>query len=435
MEAGEKQSELPSPHPEQHENEKPEHDVQAELPMGSMMSMPMSMDMMSMMTVPPPPLGMQAAGDLGTLPALGLGSSNSVQGMPLPSVPMPVMPTLGPQQPLPPTMMPGVPDPMLSMPAPSMQPMGLQELSDADIAMMYVVQKSDPSSGSVHYEYDGRSFDTKAQFVRHFQQTQGEFLNNYRAQMAHVAAVYRHMNGLSAGSMGPDVPVVPRPRKRRKKRDDPSNVYECDHAGCGARFKSSSALYKHRKIHTGLRPFVCTITETCRKSFYSLNDLYTHYRTHTGEKPLRCRYGCDRMFSSYNGRLRHEKQHKATLFEKKPFLCEANGVKSPPFASCRVTQTYDAGACCYFYFGFSFKGLEDPIGIFSQVEADARDEVLKQGGSLSHHHGVGKVRKQWMSETITPTGIAMLQGVKRAVDPRNVFANANLFDVQPVSSL
>ncbi|KTG36183.1 hypothetical protein cypCar_00038370, partial [Cyprinus carpio] len=56
----------------------------------------------------------------------------------------------------------------------------------------------------------------------------------------------------------------------------------------------------------------------------------------------------------------------------------------------RVTQTYDAGACVYFYFAFNYRGLSDPVHIYEQVEVcthAAREEILANGGSLSHHHG------------------------------------------------
>lgn len=56
--------------------------------------------------------------------------------------------------------------------------------------------------------------------------------------------------------------------------------------------------------------------------------------------------------------------------------CEEKGIPYRPIAACRVTQTYDTGACVYFYFAFVFRGVEDPVRKFSEVEADARDEVL-----------------------------------------------------------
>ena len=89
-------------------------------------------------------------------------------------------------------------------------------------------------------------------------------------------------------------------------------------------------------------------------------------------------------------------------------------MKKTPFVSCRVTQAYDTGAAVYFYFGFSWVGLDDPELAFTrvshllplmltplspkclslvhlQVEQAARDEILAHGGSLSHHHGMFRV--------------------------------------------
>ncbi|NWI26724.1 ADAS protein, partial [Sula dactylatra] len=34
----------------------------------------------------------------------------------------------------------------------------------------------------------------------------------------------------------------------------------------------------------------------------------------------------------------------------------------------RVTQTYDAGACVYFYFAFNYRGISDPVHVYEQIE-------------------------------------------------------------------
>lgn len=34
----------------------------------------------------------------------------------------------------------------------------------------------------------------------------------------------------------------------------------------------------------------------------------------------------------------------------------------------RVTQTYDAGACVYFYLAFNYTGVSDPMGAFEEIE-------------------------------------------------------------------
>lgn len=114
------------------------------------------------------------------------------------------------------------------------------------------------------------------------------------------------------------------------------------------------------------------------------------------------------------------------------------GITTKPFVSCRVTQTYDSGSCVYFYFGFSFKGLENPVEKFTAVEHGAREEILECGGSISHHHGVGKHRKDFMERSVNPIGIQILRGIKKIIDPKNIFANGNLIDLEneiPRSSL
>jgi alkyldihydroxyacetonephosphate synthase len=61
--------------------------------------------------------------------------------------------------------------------------------------------------------------------------------------------------------------------------------------------------------------------------------------------------------------------------------------------------------------------------LYNEVEAAARDEILASGGSLSHHHGIGKIRRRWMNQSIGESGIGMLSAVKSYIDPKNIFAS------------
>ncbi|XP_013772672.2 alkyldihydroxyacetonephosphate synthase, peroxisomal-like [Limulus polyphemus] len=105
---------------------------------------------------------------------------------------------------------------------------------------------------------------------------------------------------------------------------------------------------------------------------------------------------------------------------------EVHGLPYQPFISYRVTQTYDVGACIYFYMGINTRGLPDPIHVYEELEAAARDEILACGGSVSHHHGIGKIRKRWLKQSVSGVGLGMMRAVKEYVDPNNVFANGNL---------
>lgn len=97
-----------------------------------------------------------------------------------------------------------------------------------------------------------------------------------------------------------------------------------------------------------------------------------------------------------------------------------------PFICCRVTQTYDAGCVVYFYFAFNYRNQRSPVAVYEEIEAVARDEIVACGGSVSHHHGVGKLRTRWFEGTVSAAGVRLYRAAKGALDPNNVFAMTNL---------
>lgn len=94
--------------------------------------------------------------------------------------------------------------------------------------------------------------------------------------------------------------------------------------------------------------------------------------------------------------------------------------------SCRVTQTYDAGCCVYFYMAFNYKNISNPVETYETIEHIAREEILASGGSLSHHHGVGKLRSYFYSEAVGKMGVSLYRAAKAHLDPHNIFAAGNL---------
>ena len=73
------------------------------------------------------------------------------------------------------------------------------------------------------------------------------------------------------------------------------------------------------------------------------------------------------------------------------------------WTSFRVTQIYETGAAIYVYLTLQYKGMDKSkiIHAYESVEDAARDEVMKAGGSISHHHGVGKIRKKFIERTVS----------------------------------
>ena len=101
------------------------------------------------------------------------------------------------------------------------------------------------------------------------------------------------------------------------------------------------------------------------------------------------------------------------------------GLPGKPFVTSRITQVYRTGVAIYFYFGFYYKGVENPSEVYLELENIAREEILRCGGSLSHHHGVGKIREQYLHEIMSETALKWKQEIKHGLDPQNVFGAGN----------
>ena len=105
--------------------------------------------------------------------------------------------------------------------------------------------------------------------------------------------------------------------------------------------------------------------------------------------------------------------HKKYNLPGKPFFCS------------RISKIYHTGICMYNTMGINVRGVKNPEKVFSDIEHKIRQCFIKNGGSISHHHGVGKLRKDFMSETISIGSIDLIQNIKKSQDPNNIFGINN----------
>jgi len=101
------------------------------------------------------------------------------------------------------------------------------------------------------------------------------------------------------------------------------------------------------------------------------------------------------------------------------------GFPGRPFTSPRVTQMYHSGVCIYFTHGLYHRGITDGDAKFAEMERNIRAAIMDAGGSISHHHGVGKLRKYFVDRVASAETTEAVKALKKAVDPGNVFAVGN----------
>ena len=79
------------------------------------------------------------------------------------------------------------------------------------------------------------------------------------------------------------------------------------------------------------------------------------------------------------------------------------------------------------YFTLYHKGYDNDkvVEYYEHVEDAARDEVIRCGGAISHHHGVGKIRKGFIDRTLPRVAIDWQKSIKDSIDPNNIFAINN----------
>lgn len=92
------------------------------------------------------------------------------------------------------------------------------------------------------------------------------------------------------------------------------------------------------------------------------------------------------------------------------------GAKS--YVMCHVSHIYPTGASLYFTVLAGIRS--DPLGVWEPVKSRVNDAIIASGGTISHHHAVGRDHAPWLREEIGETGIRILAAIKRELDPVGV---------------
>jgi len=88
------------------------------------------------------------------------------------------------------------------------------------------------------------------------------------------------------------------------------------------------------------------------------------------------------------------------------------------YVMCHVSHIYPTGASLYFTVLAGVRS--DMLSTWAPIKARAGDAIIAAGGTISHHHAVGRDHAPWLAQEIGETGIRILAAIKRELDPQGI---------------
>jgi alkyldihydroxyacetonephosphate synthase len=93
---------------------------------------------------------------------------------------------------------------------------------------------------------------------------------------------------------------------------------------------------------------------------------------------------------------------------------------------------YETGASLYFTFlARQLEGRE--VEQWWLAKRAASEAISAGGGTITHHHAVGRDHAPWMEHEIGATGVEVLRAVKAELDPAGVMNPGKLLEVAAVA--
>ncbi len=90
------------------------------------------------------------------------------------------------------------------------------------------------------------------------------------------------------------------------------------------------------------------------------------------------------------------------------------------FVMCHLSHSYHSGACQYFTFAIN-DSTEHNMESYDRVKRAIQQSFMDNGGTVSHHHGVGEEHSPWLDQDISPAGVFIQRKLFEGVDPDQRF--------------
>jgi alkyldihydroxyacetonephosphate synthase len=94
------------------------------------------------------------------------------------------------------------------------------------------------------------------------------------------------------------------------------------------------------------------------------------------------------------------------------------GRGTPPLVMCHVSHLYPSGASLYFT--FLARREEDALAQWRAAKTAASEAIVAGGGTITHHHAIGRDHRQWMQAEVGELGVELLRAAKERLDPAGI---------------
>ncbi len=101
-------------------------------------------------------------------------------------------------------------------------------------------------------------------------------------------------------------------------------------------------------------------------------------------------------------------------------IADALGAEGTPgLVMCHVSHLYETGASLYFTFiARQREGAE--LEQWAAVKRAASEAIVDGGGTITHHHAVGRDHAPWLKDEVGREGVAALRALKAELDPAGI---------------
>jgi alkyldihydroxyacetonephosphate synthase len=112
----------------------------------------------------------------------------------------------------------------------------------------------------------------------------------------------------------------------------------------------------------------------------------------------------------------HEAVHDAASAALRSALGERG---TPALVGCHISHLYPSGASLYFtWMARQERGAE--LDQWRAAKTAACDAIVASGGTITHHHAVGRDHAPWMRAEIGDLGVEVLRAAKERLDPAGI---------------